>query len=78
MGRIPSKQIQRDPLHRQRSHRLKRYGAKDQSYAPHCSVSAATAKKYIGQNLKTAGNAQKVTQNGYKDVLVNNMVCKIL
>ncbi|MFT4231768.1 MAG: hypothetical protein QM606_03200 [Leucobacter sp.] len=56
----------------------KRYDAKDQGYAPHGSIAAATAKKYSGQNLRISGKVFKLTNDGYKAVLVYNMVCKIL
>lgn len=56
----------------------KRYDSKTQTYAPHGSVNAATASKYSGLNLQISGRVQKLGNRGYYDVLVYNMVCKIL
>lgn len=46
---------------------------KDQHYAPHGSVNAATAKKYSGKVLRISGN---VSRKG-KTVLVFNMQCRM-
>ena len=52
----------------------RRYDSKSQSYAPHGSVDAGTAKRYSGQILAISGNVTK----GKDVVLLFNMQCRIM
>jgi len=56
----------------------RRYDAKVQDYPPHGSINSTTTAKYSGKNLQISGKVQKIGKKGYSNVLVYNMVCKIL